>query len=68
LFREFDETFAAVFGARVETRGKVLRMLTDGSRSVSELAAMEGKEQNGALLGLERSLVLSAALISPVIW
>lgn len=48
LFREFDETFAAVFGARVETRGKVLRMLTDGSRSVSELAAVEGKEQNGA--------------------
>lgn len=46
LLREFDETFNEVFGARVLTRGKILRMLVDGSWSVSELAAAEGKEHH----------------------
>lgn len=48
LLREFDETFNEVFGARVLTRGRILRMLVDGSRSVSELAAAEGKDPNGS--------------------
>ena len=48
LLREFDETFNEVFGARVSTRGKILRMLVDGSRSVSELAAADGKDPNGS--------------------
>ena len=47
LFREFDETFSKVFGLRVATRGRILRLLVDGCRSVSELADLEKKPLNG---------------------
>lgn len=48
LFREFNETLAEVFGLRVATRGKILRLLLDGSHTVSELANLEDKQQGGA--------------------
>ncbi len=48
LFREFDETFNAVFGTRMMTRGRVLRLLLKGGLSSSELAATEGKTPNGS--------------------
>jgi len=48
LFREFDETFSEVFGARVATRGKILRMLANGNRSVAELAEAESRESGSA--------------------
>lgn len=38
LFREFDDTFSEVFGTRVMTRGRILRLLLDGGLSSSELA------------------------------
>ena len=47
LFREFDEMFSKVFGARIATRGRILRLLVDGRRSVSEMARLEGKPLNG---------------------
>lgn len=48
LFREFDETFNEVFGTRVSTRGRILRLLLDGGLSSSELAEREGKTPNGS--------------------
>ena len=57
LLREFDETFNEVFGARVSTRGKILRMLVSGARSVSELAASEGKDSNGSYSKVLRDLI-----------
>jgi AAA+ ATPase superfamily predicted ATPase len=48
LFREFDETFSRIFGLRVATRGRILRMLVDGRRSVSELANLEKRAINGS--------------------
>ena len=48
LFREFDETFSKVFGMRVATRGRILRLLVDGSRSASELASLEKRPLNGS--------------------
>ena len=47
LFREFDETFSEVFGQRVATRGRILRLLVDGRRSASELAHLEKRPLNG---------------------
>ena len=48
LFREFDETFSTVFGLRVATRGRLLRLLVDGRRSISELADQEDRAINGS--------------------
>ena len=56
LFREFDETFSEVFGARVATRGKVLRLLLDRSLSTSELAEADGKVPNGGYAKAIRDL------------
>ncbi len=49
LFREFDETFSAVFGRRVSSRGDALRMLADAPLSVSELARSMHKTPGGKL-------------------
>lgn len=48
LFREFNETFSRIFGLRVATRGRILRMLVDGRRSISELASREKRAINGS--------------------
>ena len=56
LFREFDETFSRVFGQRVATRGRILRLLVDGRRSVSELADSEERSVNGSYAEVLRDL------------
>ena len=56
LFREFDETFSKVFGLRVATRGRILRLLVDGCRSASELAQMEDRPLNGSYTEALRDL------------
>ena len=56
LFREFDETFNEVFGTRVSTRGRILRLLLDGGLSSSELAEREGKTPNGSYAVVLRDL------------
>ena len=56
LFREFDETFSKVFGLRVATRGRILRLLVDGCRSASELAQQERRPLNGAYTEALRDL------------
>lgn len=59
LFREFDETFNEVFGARLSTRGRILRLLLDGGFSSSELAVREGKAPNGFYADALRDLRLA---------
>ena len=49
LFREFDDVFSAVLGRRTESRGRVLRLLSDGPKSASELAAIMKTVPNGAI-------------------
>ncbi len=56
LFREFDETFSKVFGLRVATRGRILRLLADGRQSISELASHEGRTINGSYSDALRDL------------
>ena len=48
LFREFDETFSQVFGRKAKRRGRILRELVGGSRSVAEIAAEDGATVSGA--------------------
>ena len=48
LFREFDETFNQVFGRKAKLRGKILRELADGPKSVAEIAAEHGAAVSGA--------------------
>ena len=59
LFREFNETFSEVFGVRVTTRGRILRLLLDGSLSSSELAEREGKQPNGSYAAALNDLQLA---------
>jgi AAA+ ATPase superfamily predicted ATPase len=59
LFREFDDVFSAVLGRRAESRGRILRMLADGPKSASELAAREGTAQNGAISQALKDLCLA---------
>ena len=59
LFREFNETFREVFGVRMTTRGRILRLLLDGGLSSSELAEQEGKQPNGTYADALRDLQLA---------
>lgn len=59
LFREFDDIFSAVLGRRAESRGRILRKLSDGPKSASELAALEGTVQNGAISQALKDLCLA---------
>ena len=59
LFREFDDIFSAVLGRRAESRGRILRKLSDGPKSASELAAREGTAQNGAISQALKDLCLA---------
>ena len=56
LFREFDETFSAVLGDRVASRGRILRLLLEKSLTTSELAAKESKTANGGYAKALRDL------------
>ena len=59
LFREFNETFSEVFGSRVATRARILRLLLGGALSTSELAAREEKTPNGSYAEALRDLQLA---------
>ncbi len=56
LFREFNETFSEVFGAKVATRGRILRLLAARSLTTSELAEQEAKTPNGGYAQILRDL------------
>jgi len=47
LYRDFDETFNSVFGAKMKSRGRMLRLLATGPKTAAELAAAEGRDANG---------------------
>ena len=57
LFRDFDETFNSVFGAKVKSRGRLLRLLASGPKTLAELAAAEGRDSNGGYAEVMRDLV-----------
>ena len=49
LFREFDETFSAVFGTSAGRRREVLETLAHGAMTASDIAEKLGGEVNGHL-------------------
>lgn len=56
LFREFDETFNAVFGSRIMTRGRILRQLVDKGLTSTELAEANGATSSGYYTSALRDL------------
>lgn len=56
LFREFDETFGSVFGARAEKRKAVLEVLAHGPMMATEIAERMGGDVNGHLTRTLREL------------
>ena len=59
LYRDFDETFNSVFGAKFKSRGRLLRLLATGPKTAAELAAVEGRESNGAYSEALKELMLA---------
>lgn len=71
LFREFDETFSDVLGRKARTRGKILRLLSQGAKSAAELAVADGKTPNGSYTKALKDLqyagfIASEAGLNPV--
>ena len=56
LFREFEDAFSGVFGRKSRTRGRILRLLTEGSFSAAELARQDAKTPNGSYAGALKDL------------
>lgn len=59
LYRDFDETFNSVFGAKIKSRGRLLRLLASGPKTAAELAAAEGRDANGAYSEALKELMLA---------
>lgn len=59
LFRDFDETFADVFGPSAVERKKLLKTLSEGSATTSELARRAGIDANGHLSDALEELALA---------
>ena len=71
LFREFGETFSQVFGRQMDSRRKMLEVLSEGTLTAAELAKRLGTEINGhfttALKELEYAGFISRdASLSPL--
>lgn len=63
LFREFDDVFNGVFGRKMKTRGRILRMLKDGPMSAVELARRDGKTPNGCYTKMLKDLALAGFVV-----
>jgi len=59
LFREFDDTFNAVFGSTVVNRRRLLEALVERHLTATEIAAMDGRKANGTLIRALRELCLA---------
>jgi len=59
LFREFDDTFNAVFGSTVVNRRRLLEALVERHLTATEIAALEGRKPNGTLIRALRELCLA---------
>lgn len=59
LFRDFDETFADVFGPSAAEKKRLLRALSEGSATTSELARKAGCDANGHLSAALEELTLA---------
>jgi AAA+ ATPase superfamily predicted ATPase len=62
LFRDFDQIFSDVFGKRSEGYKAIVESLARGSRTVSEISAVLGKERSGHMSGYLQDLVLGGFL------
>ncbi len=58
LFREFDQIFNEVFGKREVVYREILRSLTHGSRTLSEISASLGKTRSGHITEYLKDLML----------
>ena len=59
LFREFDQIFNDIFGKRSVAYREILRALTSGNRSVSEISNALGKGRSGHMTSYLRDLMLA---------
>ncbi len=62
LFREFDQIFSDVFGKRAAGYKAIIECLAHGSRTVSEISQVLGKERSGHMTGYLEDLVLGGFL------
>lgn len=62
LFREFDAAFADVFGPKAAGKKDILRAVSGGSLTASEIARKTGAAANGALTRTLNELVLAGFL------
>ena len=62
LFRDFDQIFSDVFGKRAEGYKVIVESLAHGSRTVSEISAVLGKERSGHMSEYLQDLVLGGFL------
>ena len=62
LFREFDQIFSDVFGKRADGYRAIVESLAHGSRTVSEISQVLGKERSGHMSQYLEDLVLGGFL------
>ena len=62
LFREFDQVFSDVFGKRAQVCREMLRSVTHGAKTISEMAQAIGKERGGRVSEYAQDLVLAGFL------
>jgi len=68
LFRDFDQIFSDVFGKRAEGYKAIVECLAYGSRTVSEISAVLGKERSGHMSEYLEDLVLGGFLACDTIF
>ena len=68
LFRDFDQIFSDVFGKRAEGYKAIIESLAHGSRTVSEISTVLGKERSGHMSAYLQDLVLSGFLACDTIF
>lgn len=49
LFKDFKQIFSDVFGGKAKEKGEILKSLAFETKTLSEIAASQGKERNGHL-------------------
>lgn len=68
LFRDFDQIFSDVFGKRAAGYKVIVEALAHGSRTVSEISTVLGKERSGHMSGYLKDLVLGGFLTRDTIF
>ena len=73
LFKDFSAMFGEVFGDTVRVKGDILRALSDGPHSLSEIAETVGVERGGSLSSsldelVEAGFVAKDEILNPRTW